>query len=102
MRAEPYITSVEPTPRLVEQHLGLEQLELETHRPQLLAQQEIGVAEGQAIGRVARLRRVGGRGFGEAGFLLGAVELAALRSPSAGSGLSVSVTSLSHWHTAAH
>ena len=102
MRAEPYITSIEPTPRLVEQHLGLEQLELEAHRPQLVAQQEIGVAERQAIGRVARLRGFGRRGFGEAGFLLRAVELAVLEVAFApASGLSVSVTHLSH-ATAAH
>ena len=64
--------------RLVEQHLGLQELELEAHRPELVAEQEIGVAERQAIGRMARLRGIGGRRLGEAGFLLGAVELAGL------------------------
>ena len=62
-------------PRLVEQHFGLEQLELEAHRAQLVAQHEVDVAERQPVGRMARLRAVGRGGFGEARLLLGAVEL---------------------------
>ena len=34
-------------PRLVQQQLGLEQLELEAHRPQILAQQELHVLKGE-------------------------------------------------------
>ena len=54
--------------------LGLEQLELHAHGAQLLAQQELGVGEGEAVGAfgafVAR-RRLGGGGF-----LFGAREVA--------------------------
>ena len=39
--------------RLVEQQLGLQQLELEADRPQILAQQEVHVLEGEPIGGVA-------------------------------------------------
>jgi hypothetical protein len=48
--------------RFVQQHVGLEQFELEPHRPQFLAQEEIGIAERQPIGRVLLLR--GGSGVG--------------------------------------
>jgi hypothetical protein len=44
---------------LGEQQLRLPQLELEPHRPQFVAQQEVGIGEGQAVGRRAGLRRVG-------------------------------------------
>ncbi len=40
---------------LVEEELGLEQFELETDRAQILAQQEVHVLEGEAIGLVAGL-----------------------------------------------
>ncbi len=65
-----------PHPGLVEQHLGLQQLELEAHWPEFVAQQEVRIAERQAIGRMARLRRVGRGPVGESGFLVGGVELA--------------------------
>jgi hypothetical protein len=44
---------------LGEQQLRLPQLELEPHRPQFVPQQEVGIGEGQAVGRRAGLRRVG-------------------------------------------
>ena len=40
--------------RLVEQQLGLQQFELEADRPQILAQQEIHVLEGEPIGGIDR------------------------------------------------
>jgi hypothetical protein len=78
MRAEPYITSIEPTRASSSSIDGLSSFELEAHGPEFVAQQELGIAERQAIGRVARLRGIGRRGFGKAGLLLRAVELAAL------------------------
>ena len=36
--------------RLVEQQLGLQQFELEAHRPQVRAKQELGVLEGEPVG----------------------------------------------------
>jgi hypothetical protein len=41
--------------------LRLEQFQLQPHRAQFLARQEIGVGEGQPVGRRAGLRRVGMR-----------------------------------------
>ena len=41
---------------LVEQQLGLQQLELEADRPQILAQQELGVLERELVGRALGLR----------------------------------------------
>ena len=43
-------------PRFGQRQLGLEQFELEAHRPQVVAQQEIGVLEREAVGRVLGLR----------------------------------------------
>ena len=40
----------------VEQQLGLQQLELEADRPQILAQQELGVLEGELVGGALGLR----------------------------------------------
>ncbi len=40
----------------VEQQLGLQQLELEANRPQVLAQQELGVLERELVGRAFGLR----------------------------------------------
>ena len=51
-------------PRLVEQQLGLQQLELEADRPQILAQQEVHVLEGEAIGVADGLRAFGRLGGG--------------------------------------
>jgi hypothetical protein len=59
---------------LVQQHFRLQQLELEAHRPQFLAQQEVGVPERQAIGRMKGLRGFGGGGLDEARLLLRRVE----------------------------
>ena len=42
--------------RLVQQQLGLQQLELEADRPQVLAQQEVDVLEGQLVGGALGLR----------------------------------------------
>ena len=71
MRADPYITKVEAMPGFVEDQFGLEQLELEADRAQILAQQEIHVLKGEAIGRVFGLRG-GDAGLGAVGFFLGA------------------------------
>ena len=59
---------------LIEQHFGLQQFELEAHRAQFLAQQEVGVAKREAVGRALLLRRGARLRFDEAGFLLGLVE----------------------------
>ena len=56
--------------RLVEQQLGLQQLELEADRPQILAQQEVHVLEGEPIGGMLGLR-AGGRLGGGLGFFAG-------------------------------
>ena len=61
---------------LIEQHLTLEQFELEPDRPQLLAQHEVVVAERQLVGRAAGLRGGVILRFDKAGFLLGLVEAA--------------------------
>jgi len=43
-------------PRLLEEHLGFEQLELETDGPQILSQQEVHILEGELVGFALRLR----------------------------------------------
>jgi hypothetical protein len=65
---------------LVEQHLALQQLELEAHRAQFLAKQKVGIAERQAIGRIAGLGRRGDMRLNELGLLLGLVEPAAMEA----------------------
>ena len=45
-----------PNVGFVEQQLGFQQLELEPDRPQILAQQELGVLEGEFIGDAFGLR----------------------------------------------
>ena len=56
--------------------LGLEQFQLHAHRAQFLAQQEIGVAEGEFISGVRGLGGALGPALGEPGFLARAIELA--------------------------
>ena len=62
MRALPKMTMVDSMPCSLLHQLGLEQLELHAHRAQLLAQQELGVGEGEPVGAlgpvVARRRRL--------------------------------------------
>ena len=50
MRALPKMTIGRFDALLVLHQLGLEQLELHAHRAQLLAQQEVGVGEGEPVG----------------------------------------------------
>jgi hypothetical protein len=46
-------------PRFLHHHLGLQQLELQPHRAQLVAQQEIEIVIGELVDVRPRLRRVG-------------------------------------------
>jgi hypothetical protein len=62
-------------PGFVEQHFGLEQLQLEPDRAQFLAQQEIAVLEGQFVGRILGLRRGMRLRFGELRLLLRRIEV---------------------------
>jgi hypothetical protein len=61
---------------LLQQQLGLEQLKLEAHGAQILAQEEIHVLEGELVGRILGLRG-GDVAFGRFGILARAREGAA-------------------------
>ena len=62
----------------VEQHLRLEQLQLEADRAQLFPKQELGVLKGEPIGRITGLGGADVCLFGKFGFLLGAVKTAVM------------------------
>ena len=59
---------------LVEQHLRLEQFQLEADGPELLPKQELGVLKGEPVGRVTGLRRADVCLLGKFGFLFGVVK----------------------------